>query len=393
MESYDVILLGLGTMGSAAALELTRRKARVAGFDQLRPPHGAGSHGGQTRVFRVGYAESPDYVPLVRRAGELWDRFSAEFGTKLLNRIGLLTMDLPLSEPLQGIQRCVDLKQLEIERLSAGEIRHRYPAFHVPDEFIGLLETGAGWLDVDAAISGMQKSACEGGAHLYLDEEVTGWENKDGVITVHTAKRRVRARQLIVTAGAWTTNILRSVGLPIRIVRKTFLWFDPLKREEFAEAAIPIFGFPTNAFYGFPNIRGEGVKVAEHLGGDEIGRPEEAKPANEFDYACILKTASRFLPGLAGSVGDPARILKSSVCLYSITPDQHFILDVHPEQSNVFLAAGFSGHGFKFAPVIGEVMADLALNGVTKLPIDFLRWKEERRDKWKPQTATLAPSS
>jgi sarcosine oxidase len=374
MNSYDAVVLGLGAMGSAAALELARRKVSVIGFDQLRPPHSVGSHGGETRVFRAGYAESPAYVPLVERASEIWENLSREFGTKLLNRSGLLTMGLESSAAIEGIQHCADLGLVELERLPAAEIQYRYPAFRVPDDFIGLLEPAAGWLDVDAALLGMQKRASELGAELCLDEAVTSWESRDGGIVVRTRTREIHARRLVITAGAWTAQILRGLRIPIRIVRKTFVWFNPLLAAEFAEGSIPIFGFPPNSFYGFPNIGGQGVKVAEHLGGEEIARPEEVEPAGDRDHRSILEIATRFLPGLAGEPpGDSSRIIKSSTCLYSMTPDEHFILDVHPEHPSVVFAAGFSGHGFKFAPVIGEAMADLALEGQTQLPIGFLR--------------------
>jgi sarcosine oxidase len=371
---YDAVVLGLGTMGSAAVLELARRKAAVIGFDQLRPPHGIGSHSGQTRVFRAGYAESPKYVPLVQRARGMWESFGRELGMKLLTMSGLLTMGQQTSDALRGIQHCADLGLVEIERLPASEIRYRYPAFRIPDEFIGLLETAAGWLDVDAAISGMQRRATELGAELRLDEAVTGWERRNGSVVVRTRTQEVHARRLVITAGAWTTELLRDLEIPIRIRRKTFLWMDPLVPAEFEEGAIPIFGFPPKAFYGFPNVGGKGVKVAEHWEGEEINRPEHAEAAGERDYAPVLETASRFLPGL----GDSSRILRSSTCLYSMTPDEHFILDIHPEQREVVFAAGFSGHGFKFAPVIGEIMADLALDGDTQLPIEFLRLTERK---------------
>ena len=358
-------------MGSAAVLELARRNVNVIGFDQLRPPHRSGSHSGQTRVFRAGYAESPNYVPLVQRARELWESLERELGIRLLTRTGLLTMGLESTDALRGIQHCDDLNLVHIERLSASEIRYRYPAFHVPDEFVGLLEATAGWLDVDAAISGMQQRATKLGADLRLDEAVTGWEARKDSVVVRTQTREVQARRMVVTAGAWTKRIVRDLDIPIQIRRKTFIWFDPLVPSEFAEGAIPIFGFPPNAFYGFPNIRGEGVKVAEHWAGDEISRPEEANAVDDRDYAPILKTVSQFLPGL----GNSSRILKSATCLYSMTPDEHFILDIHPGHPEIVFAAGFSGHGFKFAPVIGEVMADLALKGDTHLPIGFLRWR------------------
>ena len=368
MKIYDAAVLGLGTMGSAAALELARRKATVIGFDQFRPPHNSGSHSGQTRVFRAGYAESPQYVPLVDRARTLWAQLSDEFGTKLLNPSGLLTMGMEQSEALRGIQLCADLGLVQVDRLLAEEIRYRYPAFRIPDEFIGLFEPGAGWLDVDAAISGMQRRAVELGAEFCLDEAATGWEQNDGEVIIRTAKQEVRARKLVITAGAWTTQVLRDMGISIRILRKTFVWLTPEFPEQFAEGAIPIFGFPPNAFYGFPNIRGQGVKVAEHWGGQPIERPELSQPMSEKDFAPILNSAAQFLPGLSTNV------LRSTTCLYSMTPDEHFILDTHPEHKDVVLAAGFSGHGFKFAPLIGEIMADLALEGTTRLPIEFLKW-------------------
>ena len=377
MRTYDAIVLGLGTMGSAAIMELAARKARVIGFDQLSPPHSLGSHGGQTRVFRAGYAESPAYVPLVHRAGDLWESLSQEFGTKLLTRSGLLTMGLQSSSALRGIQHCADLGLVNITQLAAEEIRYRYPAFHVPDDFAGLLEPEAGYLDVDSAIIGMQKKSTELGAELYRNEAVLGWNNSDDGVEVHTATQQFQARRLIVTAGAWTTQILRDLDIPIRILRKTFVWFYPMRPDEFAVNAIPIFGFPENAFYGFPNICEEGVKVAQHRGGEEVSRPEDAAPVGEHDLVSVLETVSKYLPGL----GNARRILKSSVCLYSMTPDEHFIIDVHPKHSSVVFAAGFSGHGFKFAPVIGEALADLALQGETKLPIDFLR-RKGREAKW-----------
>ena len=379
---YDAAVLGLGTMGSATVFELARRKASVIGFDQFRPPHGSGSHSGQTRVFRTGYAESPDYVPLVQRASSLWDSLSEEFGTKLVIRNGLLTVGLEASEQLRGISRCVDLFQLPVARLTAEEIRYRYPAFHIPDEFIGLLETEAGWIDVDSAITCMLDGGTKLGARVCFNEEVLGWEHRHSEVVIRTAQREVVARRVVVTAGAWAAKVLGELKLPIHVLRKYFVWVDPVAPEYFGEEEIPIFGFPPNSFYGFPNIGGKGVKIAEHWGGERIARPEEGEAVTRMDETSILATAARFLPGLAGpSPGDPSRILRSATCLYSMTPDEHFLLDSHPLHNNVVFAAGFSGHGFKFAPVIGEVMADLAMYGDTRLPIGFLR-REGRGEEW-----------
>jgi sarcosine oxidase len=361
-------------MGSAAALELRRRNIACIAFDQFTPPHGFGSHSGQTRIFRLAHYDTPKYVPLAQRADRLWNQLSAEFGSPLLTRIGLLKMG-PLGDGLiEGIRQCSAKWNLSVETLSASEVRYRYPAFEVPDEFVGVLESSAGWIDVDAAILGMQRRAQELGAELCLNEAVLNWTAEGEGIRVRTTTREICGSRLVITAGAWATHILRDLDLPIRILRKTFFWFDPIEPRKFIGSAIPIFGFPPRTFYGFPNIRGEGVKVAEHLGGEALDASDPMARAQEPDYRPILETVARFMPGLAGPPpGNASRIAKTASCLYAMTSDEHFIIDVHPRFPNVVYAAGFSGHGFKFTPVIGEVLADLALEGRTQLPVEFLR--------------------
>ena len=372
MNTYDVAILGSGTMGSATALELRRRKVSCIAFDQFTPPHGRGSHSGQTRIFRLAHYDTPKYVPLAQRAGRLWDELSSELGAPLLTRIGLLKMGPAGDTLIDGIRQCAAEWNLPVDTLSASEVRYRYPAFQIPDAFTGVLETTAGWIDVDSAILGLQSKARELGAELCLNEAVLEWKAEGDGVAVRTAARRIHANRLVITAGAWATHILGDLGLPVRVLRKTFFWLDPLDPEKFTVDAIPIFGFPPGVFYGFPNIRGEGVKVAEHLGGEPLEAGSLPEPAP--DHKPILETAARFMPGLAGPPpGNSSRIVKTASCLYAMTCDEHFIIDVHPRFPNVVYAAGFSGHGFKFTPVIGEVMADLVIEGRTQLPVDFLR--------------------
>lgn len=374
-QCFEAAILGLGTMGSAVALSLARREASVIGFDRFRPPHSFGSHGGNTRVFRIAYPELPDYVPLARSAGTLWESLEQETSTRLLTRCGLLTMGTEESGPIRGIHYCAEHYGLEVEQLTAGEIRKRYPAFHLPDDYVGCLETSAGWLDVDKSIEQMHGLARNSGAELRTDSEVTGWQSDGHSAAVRTTAGEYTARHLIITGGAWAAKILRDLDLPLTVLRKTFAWFDPLIPDQFAEGAIPIFGFPPGSFYGFPNIGRQGVKVAEHLGGNEVD-PDAVPAAGDHDTRPLIDTAARFLPGLAGlPLGDDSRIVRISNCLYTMTPDENFVLDRHPDYDNVFFAAGFSGHGFKFAPLIGEIMADLALAGQTAHPIGFLRLK------------------
>ena len=373
-RSFEAAVIGLGAMGSAVALSLARRKASVIGFDRFKPPHSFGSHGGSTRVFRTAYPECPDYVPLAHHAGTLWERLEEEISTRLLTRCGLLTMDKVDSGPIKGIRYCAEHYELPVENLTAGEIRKRYPAFHPPDEYVGSLETSAGWLDVDTSVEQMHRLARHSGAELMTDSEVTAWQSDGRSAVVRTTAGEYTARKVIITGGAWAAKILRDLDLPLKVIRKTFAWFDPLIPDQFAEGAIPIFGFPPRMFYGFPNIGGHGVKVAEHLGGDEVVDPDMVPAACDRDKRPLVETAAKSLPGLAGlPPGDESRIMRVSNCLYTMTPDENFVLDRHPEHENVFFAAGFSGHGFKFAPLIGEIMADLALAGQTAHAIDFLR--------------------
>jgi monomeric sarcosine oxidase len=357
-RSYDAAVIGLGAMGSATALSLTRRKASVIGFDRFRPPHGFGSHSGNTRVFRTGYPELPEYVPMASRAGTLWERLEEETSARLLTRCGLLTMGTEDSEPVRGIGYCAERYGVNVERLTAGEIRKRYPAFHPAEDYVGCLETNAGWLNVDRSIEQMHRLSRGFGAKLVMDCEVAGWHSDGGWAVVRTKDGEYAAQKLIIAGGAWAGQILHDLALPLKVIRKTFAWFDPLVPEHFAEGAIPVFSFPPRSFYGFPNIDGHGVKVAEHLGSHDLVDPDCVPVAGDRDKSPLVDTAAKFLPGLGG-------VTRVSTCLYTMSPDEKFILDRHPEHENIFFAAGFSGHGFKFAPLIGEIMTNLALDGQT----------------------------
>jgi monomeric sarcosine oxidase len=362
-------------MGSFAALELAQRGALVVGFDQFRPPHHRGSHGGETRIFRVAYREGSGYVPLVKQAGELWDHWGERFGTKLLHRVGLLHMGREEEGSIREVKLCANRNQLQLETLGWSDIRKRYPAFHVPETYVGLLDPEGGWLDVDAAVGGSLLEAKRLGASIRLDTSVLGWRSEGANIAVDTSEGSFTVRKLIVSAGAWTARILRDLKLDLRVRRKVVAWFEPLQPELFAEGSLPIFIFPENAIYGFPNIAGRGVKLAEHLGGEDLSHADASiAPPGLADLDPIKQTAAKYLPGLLGERSRwQSSLLRAETCLYTMSPDEHFILDHHPDCDNVLLAAGFSGHGFKFAPVIGRVLADWAFEGITELPVGFLK--------------------
>ncbi len=363
-------------MGSFACLELARRGLRVLGLDRFAPPHQQGSHSGETRVFRIAYAEHPDYVPLAKRASELWDRLGKEAGSEFLIRCGMLSMGPAESALVRGIQASAAEHRLDVEMLSRDEIGRRYPAFSLPQGHVGIFEAAAGWLDVNAAIGFALRAARQAGAAVVLNTPVERWEKHSDGLLLQTPAGSFEAQKVIVSAGAWSGGLLSDLNLPLSVQRKVLAWVDPLDPALFETGCFPVFAMAERFFYGFPHLPGAGVKLAIHM---EPGRVIDSAsspvaPPDESDLDPILEMAATFLPGLAGALpGARSRIVNAKTCLYTMTPDEHFVIDQHPTLPNVHFAAGFSGHGFKFAPAVGEVLADLAMGLSAAVPIDFLR--------------------
>jgi sarcosine oxidase len=364
--NFDVVVVGLGSMGSFACMELARRGASVAGFDRFEPPHGFGSHSGETRIYREAYAENPDYVPLVRLAGRLWDRYGEEDGSPLLTRCGLLSMGSPDSEIIDGVRRSAALHHVPVQMLSANEVRTQFPAFDPPDGHVAIFDSAAGWVDVDRALSFNLRQASLAGATTRLNSAVERWSVKNGLIQILAGGETFHARTLVLTAGAWSHQFLSD--LPLSLERRVLIWLQPPDPEVFQPGRMPVFMFEEQTFYGFPYREGRGVKVATHtLSGDPVADPSKVRPPGAADCRPVVDLAAKYLPKLGNSIRD------AKTCLYTMTPDCHFIIDRHPEYENVYFAAGFSGHGFKFAPAIGQALADLALDGRTEVPVEFLR--------------------
>ncbi len=362
-------------MGAFTCLELSRRKASVIGFDRFTPPHNEGSHSGDTRIFREAYGEFPDYVPLARRAGVLWDRFGQEAQTTLLHRCGMINIGPESSALISGIRESASLHNLQIEKLAAAEITKRFPAFTPPPQSIGLYEKSAGWIDVVKSLEFGLKQAAAHGADLRFDMPVEAWEMDGSRFRVRTSNEILLAERLVVAAGAWSGRLLADLSLPLKILRKVLVWIDPLQTELFETGQFPVFSFSDRFLYGFPNVDSNGVKIAVHWDPSapvtEAGIDQQSATASEIEPA--LAIAETLMPRLAGPL--PAaieRVLRTKNCLYTMTPDEGFIVDRHPRLDNAYLATGFSGHGFKFAPAIGEALADLALSGKTSASIDSL---------------------
>jgi monomeric sarcosine oxidase len=373
-KHYDVAIIGLGAMGSFAAVELARRGLSVIGLDQFTPPHGRGSHSGGTRIYRVAYPEGSGYVPLTQLAGALWDQAAEQLGSKLLHRTGVLYMGPPEESFVREVADSAATHHLQVESLTAEEVRRRYPAFEIPENYAGLLDAQAGWLDVDASITSSLAYARSLGVECLFDQPVKGWDATEHEVQIHLEKESITAAQVIMTAGAWAGGLLRDLQLPLTVKRKVVVWFDPLAPELFAPERVPVFAFPENFTYGFPNLPGLGVRLAQHVGGDYLPDADSpVSPPGPADLDPLAAIAARYMPGLAGGYHQArSRITHSAICLYTMTPDEDFIVDHHPKFKNVIFAAGFSGHGFKFAPLIAVALADLALQGKTDLPIGFL---------------------
>ncbi|MFL5340475.1 MAG: N-methyl-L-tryptophan oxidase [Gemmataceae bacterium] len=365
----DVIVVGVGGMGSATCFELARRGLRVLGLEQFDLGHDRGSSHGLTRVIRKAYYEHPSYVPLVRRAYERWYDLEQLTGRHLLTECGCLNVGPPGGELVGGVRRSAAEHGLPVEELTGTEIGQRFP-FRLPTEFVGVLEREAGFLFVEQCVAAHVEAARKLGAEIHNRERVVSWNSTGRGIDVQTERDRYTAAALVLTAGPWAAGLLERWGRRLSVMRQTMLWFGTSDDCLFRRDRFPIYlaEVPDGYFYGLPVIDGNGHKVARHYGAPELAAPDEIdRSADDADEAPVRAFLNRYLPAVDG----PLR--RAQVCTYTLTPDRHFVLDRHPEHGNVAIASGFSGHGFKFAPVVGEIMADLATDGKTRYPIEMFR--------------------
>ncbi len=369
---FDVIVVGLGAMGSAAAYHLARVGHRVLGLDRYTPPHEFGSSHGQTRIIREAYFEHPLYVPLVQRAYELWAEMEKESGRPLFRQTGGLMIGPPDGVIVPGARRSATEHRLPHEVLSAEETRRRFPALRPADSMVAVWEPRAGVLYPESCIEAHLQLARRQGAELRFGETVLRWQAEGEGVRIVTAQNEFRADRLILTAGAWIQSLLPDFDFPFHVERQVLFWFEPAgNREAFQPERCPIHIWehePGRFFYGFPDL-GHGVKVARHHEG-EPARPEaprrEVAPEEVDGMRGLLE---RFLPGAAG----PLRA--ASVCMYTNTPDEHFFIDWHPAHPQVLIASPCSGHGFKFSSVIGEVLCELITTGRSHFDLSLFRWR------------------
>jgi sarcosine oxidase len=372
--TFDVAIAGLGAMGSAAAQAMARRGLRVLGLDRFRPPHTFGSSHGESRIIREAYFERPLYVPLVRQAYARWREIQAERDRPLLRVCGGVSIGAPQSEIVTGARASAELHRVPYEELSATELQQRFPAWRVPEAMIGIWDPGAGILDPEACVAAMLDLAIDHGARLVYDEPVVSWEASANGVLVRTTRDSYAAKQLVIAAGGWARDLLQSLDVPLTVERNAVHWFAPATRpESLRPDRFPLFlldpGLPPGSSpvaYGFPDLGG-GVKVAWHHQGDYASTDTVRRTVDAAEIDDIRDLLRRFLPDASGAW------LKSTVCLYTNTPDLDFLIDRHPAHPQVLIASPCSGHGFKFAPAIGDILADLVVDGRTAVDLTPFR--------------------
>jgi sarcosine oxidase len=356
----EVAVIGLGAAGSAATLALARRGVSVVGLDRLVPPHPFGSTHGRSRVIREAYYESPVYVPLVQRAYELWEAQARDGGRPLFWKTGGLMLGRPDGELVTGARRSAEQHGLPFEVLSASEIRRRFPVFQAADDDVGILEPRAGFLDPEACVETALTLAARAGAELLTGAMVTGWRRRGEGLVLATSRGAIECGTAIVAVGPWAGDLLEDAGLPLTVERQVMYWFRPTgDASRFSPARLPVFIWEwTNGhlFYGIPD-HGAGFKVARHHEGQAVTPDTVDRLVQPAEVADMRNILGRTIPDAAGA------LVEAVTCLYTNTPDHHFVLGPHPAEPRVIIASACSGHGFKFASAIGEVLADLATTG------------------------------
>jgi sarcosine oxidase len=372
MERYDAIVLGIGGVGSAALFHLARRGARVLGIDRFSPPHDRGSSHGQTRVIRQAYFEHSDYVPLLKESYKLWHELQPSSRQQLFHQTGLIEIGPPNGVVVPGVLQAAAEHGLQVESLTAEPIEHRWPGLRAGKNLVGVFEPNAGYLRVEDCVRAHVDAAVSAGATVVTNTQVVNWAANDQEVRVQTTDGQFAANRLVIAAGAWSGPVLRGIDVPLVVRRQSLFWFAVDAREYDVATGMPVYLYelPGGIFYGFPKIDSLGVKVAKHSTGRVVEDPLLVDRNLDLDDQWQLQNfLSVHMPGVS------QRVTNHTVCLYTMSPDEHFIVDRHPDHANVVFAAGLSGHGFKFTPVLGRVLADLAIDGGTDLPIDFLSVK------------------
>ncbi|TMI86302.1 MAG: N-methyl-L-tryptophan oxidase [Bacteroidetes bacterium] len=377
---FDVIVIGVGSMGSSTCYHLAGRGCKVLGLEQFDIAHEFGAHAGQSRIIRKAYFENSDYVPLLERAYENWRSLEAETGTQVYFKTGLVYFGPPDQLLMKGVKESASLYNVALENVDHSSAAKRFPSFRIPAHFEILFEPEAGFVTPESAIRLFAQQATKKGADIRAKEKAVEWK-QDGPQVVVTSDRGVYScKKLVITAGPWAGKLIPTLANKLKITRQFVAWINPKKWNDFELGNFPCWlmtdEFSQGCYYGFPILNESefgpprGLKLAHHFRArqtdpDQVDRQITLEDEQDLNYVL-----DKYLPGCYES------LLSYKVCLYANSPDEDFIIDKLPGyEEQVAVACGFSGHGFKFASVVGEILADLALDGKTKLPIGFLSAK------------------
>ncbi|EIM24503.1 N-methyl-L-tryptophan oxidase [Microvirga lotononidis] len=361
MAMFDVAVVGLGAMGSAALFDLARRGQRVIGLEQFEPGHDKGSSHGESRIIRLSYFEHPSYVPLARRAMEKWRELEELSGEAVLTVTGVLEAGYPGCQVVEGSLEASRLHGLDHDVLSADEINRRFPAFKVPSHWTGLYQPEGGFLRPELAIRQFVGLARRHGAEVRTKDRVIAIEPTSSGVRIRTEAGEIEAGSVIVAAGAWIGDFAPELKPHLKLTRQVLGWFEPLQPAYYTPDRCPVFIFESedDACYGFPDFAGTGVKTASHRKGAYLSSADDlAQDGGAEDEAHIRRMLALAMPDANG----PLKAMRT--CMYTRTPDEDFVIDRSSADPRIVLASPCSGHGFKFASVIGEVLADLALGNV-----------------------------
>ncbi|HUQ47737.1 MAG TPA: N-methyl-L-tryptophan oxidase [Gemmatimonadaceae bacterium] len=372
LRSYNAIVVGLGAMGSATLYHLARRGWRVLGLEQLTPANVTGSSHGDSRIIREMYFEHPLYVPLVQRAYELWSELERESGLSLMTINGGLMIGPPDGYVVKGTIRSATEHRLAHEVLDPAETHRRFPAFHLADDLVAVVDPRAGFLDPEACVNAHVDLARSAGADVRFGEPLTGWVPDGDGVRVTTPDGEYTADFLVMAGGAWNRHLLRDISLDLRIERQVMFWFRPqLDSNLFDRNRFPIYAYEYKTghlCYGFPRLT-RGVKAAVMHQGEMSSGPDAVRRSVHADEVKPLRKALRqVLPELA-----EAPVRETATCVFTNTSDEDFLIDFHPAYPQVLISSPCSGHGFKFSSAIGELQADLLMTGKSRFDLSPFR--------------------
>jgi sarcosine oxidase len=362
MARVDTVVVGLGVMGSAALRSLAARGVRALGIERFVPGHDRGSSHGATRIIRLSYFEHPSYVRLLREVYPLWRELEAKAGRRLLHVTGIVEIGTPQSELVQGTLAAAGEHALAHQILNAAELMHRYPAFRVPADFVAVAQPDGGFVEAEPAVAAQLALAAATGAEIRTNTTVQAIDPRGDNVRIVTDDDAIDADTVVVAAGARISKLLPDLPVRLRATRQVLAWFEPRRPELFDPSRCPVFLIegPHGTHYGFPLQAGAGVKVAKHHHFDETVDPDDYdRNVSARDEAAIRAAVADYLPAADG------KLTAATTCLYTMAPDGDFIIDKLPGEPRIIIAAACSGHGFKFAPLIGDIVAELATTGAT----------------------------